>query len=85
MATCTNGTDCRSEFQAALDRAPIEVIIPAREMPYPIREPGLWPRSNTVLTLESGASLLAARGAFVESPKGMFSGDGTSMVVIKDV
>ena len=85
VASCTNATDCRPEFQAALDRAPIGVIIPARETPYPIREPGLWPRSNTVLTLESGASLLAARGAFVHSPPGMFSGDGTSMVVIKDV
>jgi hypothetical protein len=85
IAACTSATDCRPEFQAALDRSPGGVVIPARDTPYPIREPGLWPRSHTVLTLEPGATLLAARGAFIEAPAGMFRGNGLSMIVLKDV
>lgn len=86
---CVNVSDCRAEFQAALDRGG-EVVLPARPgdyngTTYVIREPGLWPRSDTLLRIEPGVTVEAARGAFVEPPPGVFDGDALNMIVIKDV
>ena len=51
---------------------------------YNIREPGLWPRSNTWLRLSPFVILQAARGFFVTPPPGYVT-DGLNMMTMQDV
>ena len=69
-ARCTNASNCRPELQAFLESGASSVAFgtdgtAAQDGVYTIREPGLWPKSNTAVVFEAGTMLLAARGAFV--------------------
>ena len=72
---------CTKELQAALDSTAGRVVIspPADGRPLELTEPGLWPRSNTLMELRDGVVLLAKRGAFVWDPV------ACNMMTIKDV
>lgn len=93
-ARCTNASNCRPELQAFLESGASSVAFgtdgtAAQDGVYTIREPGLWPKSNTAVVFEAGTMLLAARGAFVvaplELPPDVDVGDALSMIVFKDV
>ena len=84
---CTNTSDCRPEIQQALDSGAQEVVLPTRPgetaTTYAIREPGLWPRSDTTLRFEPGVTLLAVRGAFIAPDGGVPRPNALSMIVLQ--